>query len=778
MSSISINTGLSALLAAQSGLDTAGHNISNATTPGYSRQELLLAPSSAQILRGLALGNGVDARSIRRIADHLLGERIAGHTGLLSFMDTRISGFDQMESLFGEPGESGLGTKIQNLFASFQRLATNPGESALGENVVTSAVDLVTRFHSLAEGLSEVTVDARSQMAAQVRGANELGARIANLNRQITEFEASGQPANDLRDQREMTLSELGKLVDVRATEQPSGAVTVLVAGQLLVGPTKAYEMKITGGANSSVSLSIAGHASSFKPRSGTLAGLLEVARDVPTERLSKLDQLAKDLIFRLNKAHSTGVPASGSFRSLSGNFAFTDQNGDGNVTNEPLARAGLPFTVSEGDLFVSVTNHATGRVETTKLAIDPEAMTVGQFVAALDGIPHLSASLRNDGKLDLASDAGYGFDFAQRTSSAPDVAGTFGGTAASIGSQKEPFVLAIGQTLQLTTGSGSATVTFQASDFANVAAAGAEEVAAAINAEPSVSAAGAQAVVVDGRVVLQTTGAGAGASMQITGGSSLGALGLTVGQSAVGQTNAVAPAITGTYTGTSNETYTFVPTGDGTIGTTVGLGVDVFDSNGTKVTTLSVGDGYSPGKPLLFGSGLSVSFNLGAISQGAGHVMSLDAVADADTSDILAATGLNALMTGTTATDIALDSGIEADPSRLSTSGNGSSGDNGALRALAIAGEGNSAALGGNSVADFYGAIVNALATDSSTAQSVRDTESIVLDSLVARRNSLSGVNIDEELLNLERYQQSYAAAARFLSVVNQTQDELLRLV
>jgi flagellar hook-associated protein 1 FlgK len=778
MSSISINTGLSALLAAQTGLDTAGHNISNATTPGYSRQELLLAPSSAQVLRGLTLGNGVDARSIRRIADHLLAERIAGHTGLLSFMDTRIAGFGQMESIFGEPGESGLGTKIENLFASFQRLATNPGESALNQNVVTSAMDLVSRFHSLAEGLSEVTVDARSQMAAQVRSANQIGSRIANLNRQITEFEASGQPANDLRDQREIALSELGKLVDVRATEQPSGAVTVLVAGQLLVGPTQAYEMKITGGANSSVSLSIAGHASSFTPRSGALAGLLEVARDIPTERLSKLDQLAKDLVFRLNKAHSTGVPAAGPFRSLSGNFAFTDQDGDWNVTNEPLARAGLPFPVSEGELFVSVTNLATGQVETTKLEIDPEAMTVGQFVAALDGIPHLSASLRNDGKLDLAGDAGYGFDFAQRTSAAPDVAGTFGGTAASIGSGHEPFVLAIGQTLQFDTNSGSATVTFQAGDFQNIAAASADEVAAAINADSSVTAAGAQAVVVDGRVVIQTTGSGTGATLQVTGGSAIGALGLSVGQSAAGQANAVAPAITGTYNGTSNETYTFVPNGNGTIGATVGLGVDVFDSNGTKITTLSVGDGYTPGTPLLFGGGLSVSFDLGAISQSAGHVMSLDAVADADTSDILAATGLNALMTGTTATDIALEAGIEADPSRLSTSGNGSGGDNGTLRALAIAGESASAALDGNSVTDFYGAIVNALATDSSSAQSVRDTESIVLDSLVARRNSLSGVNIDEELLNLERYQQSYAAAARFLSVVNQTQDELMRLL
>jgi flagellar hook-associated protein 1 FlgK len=778
MSSISLNVGLKALLASQSGMDTAGHNISNATTPGYSRQELLLAASDPQVFRGLSLGSGVDATSIRRIADHLLDERIAGHQGLLSFMDTRIAGLGQMETLFGEPGTTGLATKIQNLFASFTRLATNPAESALRENVVTSATDLVQRFHSLASGLSEVATDSRAQVSAQVDQANRLAGRIATLNRQIGEFEATGQPANDLRDQRVQALSDLGKIVDVRATENPSGSVNVQVAGQLLVGPTRAYEMRSQVVAGGSLTLSIEGHASTFRPRSGTLAGLFEVARDVPTERLSQLDVLAKDLVFRLNKAHSTGVPASGPFQFLSGNFAFHDQDGDGDVTDESLARAGLDFPVSEGQLRVSVTNRSTGAVQTTTIAIDPESMTVGGLVSALDGIGHLSASLRTDGKLDITADAGYGFDFAQRTSAAPDAVGSFGGLTASIGTRKEPFVLSIGDTLQLTTGTGTATVTFQASDFANVASASADEVAAAINAEPQVTTAGAHAAVVGGRVVIQTTMQGAGATLQITGGTAVGALGLSAGQSATGQANAVAPQVTGTYTGAANETYTFVPTADGTVGATAGLGVDVFDSAGTRVTTLSVGDGYVPGTPLFFGAGLSVAFDLGAISRTAGHVMTLDAVADADTSDILAATGLNAFATGTTATGIDIEAGIAADPGRLATSGTGAAGDNGALTALAAAGDGGSDGLSGSSVSEFYASLVSTLAADTSSAQNLRDTESTVIDSLVSRRDSISGVNVDEELLNLERYQQSYQAAARFLTVVNTTQNELMQIL
>ncbi len=778
MSNVSLNVGLSALLAAQTGLDTAGHNISNAATPGYSRQQLLLAASDPQILHGIAMGSGVNATSVRRIADQLLNERIAGHQGILTFMDTRIAGLGQMESLFGEPGTSGLATKIQAFFSSFSRLATNPSESALRENVVTSTSDMMQTFHSLAAGLSEVATDSRAQVAAQVDQANGIASRIATLNRQISQFEATGQPANDLRDQRSQALDDLGKIIDVRATELPSGAVNVQVSGQLLVGPTRAYQMKSQVVAGGTMSLSVEGHASTFKPKSGTLAGLFEIARDVPTERLSQLDALAKDLVFRLNKAHSTGVPASGPFQFLSGKFAFHDQDGDGNVTDEPLARSGLDWPVSNGVLRVSVTNRATGAVETTKIAVDPEAMTVGDLVSKLDAIGHVSASLRNDGKLDISADAGYGFDFAAHTSSAPDAAGTFGGLTASIGTRKEPYVLSIGDTLQLTTSSGNATVTFQASDFANVAHASADEVAAAINNEPSVTSIGAKAVVVDGRVVLQTTTTGTGATLQITGGTAVGTLGLSVGQSAVGQDNAVAPQITGTYTGAANETYTFIPTSDGTVGATAGLGVDVFDSHGTKVTTLPVGDGYVPGTPLFFGAGLSASFNLGDLSKSAGQVMSLDAIADADTSDVLAATGLNAFAVGTTATDIDIDPEIAADPSRLATSGTGAPGDNGALLALSIAGHGGSDALLGSSTSDFYAAIVSTLGSDVSSAQSQSDTETTVMNSLVARRDSISGVNTDEELLNIERYQQSYQAAARFLSVVNETQNDLMQII
>jgi flagellar hook-associated protein 1 FlgK len=779
MSAISsINVGLKALLAAQSALDTAGHNVANVTTPGYSRQEVLLSSSGSQLLNGIAVGLGVEAGTVRRLADQFIGRRIAASTGMLSYLDARVTGLSHIESMMGEPGEDGLSKKMQKLFASFSNLAADPTEPSVRQSVVSAGIDLSRRFHSLAEGLNELTRDTNTAIRGSVAAVNQLATRIATLNRSIGEFEATGNPANDMRDQRDQAIRELGAFVDVRAYESPNGAVTVQVGGQLLVGPVKAYAMSTETGPEGSVNLRIAGHAAPLEPRSGSLAGLLSVASDAGGSKLDEINSIAHNLAFQLNRAHSTGVPSGGPFSALVGAYSFIDQDGDNLVTDETLAHAGLSFTVSSGALRVSITNKTTGAVETTQIDIDPETMTVGELVSALDSIPHLAASLTNDGRLDLTADAGFGFDFAQRTAANPDVAGTFGGQAAALGTHAEPFNLTANTTLQLTTGGGTATVTFQSADFANIAHASADEVAAAINANAQVGTIGARAVVVGGRVVLQTLTQGTGATIQTTSGTALAALGFTAGQSDTGQAQAATPTISGTYSGSANQTYTFVPTADGVIGSTANLGVDVFDGAGNKVATLAVGADYVPGTALAFGNGLYASFQLGAVSRTNGDVAAVDAVADADTADVLAALGVNALVTGTDAASFALRADIEADPSKLATSWTGESGDNGALLALANVDETRIDAMDGQTVSTFYAALVVEIAADASSTQAMHDTETTVMDGLEARRQSISGVNVDEELIDFERFQQAYAAAARFLTVVNQVQDELMRLV
>src|SRR5262249_49502333 len=156
-------------------------------------------------------------------------------------------------------------------------------------------------------------------------------------------------------------------------------------------------------------------------------------------------------LIGAANHAHSTGIPATGPFQSLTGSNALRDKNGDGDLTDELLSDAGLPFDVQSGSLFVNVTNRSDSSLSTVRIDIDPAAATVQDLLDSLDAIPHVNADLDSEGHLQLSADTGYGFDFGARVNPHPDTLGTLGGGAASLGTGgAEPFGLANGDTLSV----------------------------------------------------------------------------------------------------------------------------------------------------------------------------------------------------------------------------------------------------------------------------------------------------------------------------------------
>lgn len=779
MASISLNTGMKALLAAQSGLETVGHNVSNANTPGYSREELLVSASRTQVVRGLAVGGGVDTERVARTVDALLHRRLTAQEGTLARLDARVTGLDQIETLLGEPGNNALSDRVQKLFSNLSSLAADPADATLRKTVVIAANDMTSQLHSLSEQIGAVSTDASGQIKAQTTAVNQLTTNIARLNVLINDFESNGTPANDLRDQREQSIKDLGKYVNVTQNESSTGALTITSSGQLLVGPTRAYMLSAHDVPGGGVELRVQGHANPMHPQNGSLAGLVEISQQIGPQALAKLDQFAKGFVFEMNRAHSTGVPQGGSFHTLQGAFAFSDVDGDGQILDEPIGGASKEFPISKGDLYVNVVDEATGAVSTTRVPIDPNTTSVKGLIDKFDAIPHVSASLDESGHLSISSDAGFAFDFSRRLESSPDSEGAFGGKAASIGSAiPEPFTLANGSTMQITGPTGTVAVTFSASSFENMGHATAAEVASVINSTPGAFASGVRAVDVDGNLVIQSLAGGTGQTVSIGAGTAVSALGFTTGQTTSGQLHAVDMQISGTYTGTTNETFSFRPNMDGTIGTTPGLKVDVFDSTGTKVKSLDVGPGYQPGTALGFGFGLSAAFGLGDVSATDHDVSTLHTLADSDTSDVLAALGVNAMFTGTKASDIEISGNIADNPANLASSSTGVAGDNGILHEILDAQSATHESLGGETFSTFYANVVAGLGAENASSKSAQETESALMSSLSARREEISGVNVDEELVNMMRYQQSYQAAAQYIQTVNQTVDDLLRII
>ena len=779
MPHIGLNIGLKALLTAQTALDNVGHNISNAGTAGYSRQNVLLAADPAVMIRGLAIGNGVSAQQILRTADELLQRRLVTQQSSVSQLDQRLTGMSQIETLFGEPGDRGLNNLMQEFYSALSSLSSNPDDLVQRTGAVQAAQGLTGRFNELTSSLSQERKDSASQVSAQIEQANGITAQVSKLNKEIAAFESTGAPANDLRDQRDEALKSLAQLLNITTHESSDGYVTVLTNGALLVGKNKAYALSADVALDGGVTIKAANNPNPVQVKGGSIGGLVQLSQSFVPDLMQRVNVLAHSMIASANHAHSTGLPATGPFQSLTGSYAVHDADGDGEARDELLTSAGLPFDIQGGALYVNVTRRSDSTFTRTRIDIDPQTTTVGDLLDQLQAIPQLSAGLDSSGRVQLSAADGYGFDFSARINTQPDTLGTLGGGAASLGTSSDgPFALANGDTLAIAGPAGSFNITFASSQFADITRASAAEIAAAINSDPATATGGMRAVAQDGHLYLQSLSTGSSTSFTVSGGSALGALGWTAGNSATGQNTAVAATLSGAYTGSANETYSLVPSGDGEIGTTPGLTVDVYDSSGLLLTTLDVGSGYQPGTPLQLPNGLQVSFGVGSISATNHDRLSFDALADSDSAHALVALGLNSLFTGTDATDIAVNKTIELDPRNLAASATGADSDNGALRKLIDTRSQASTQLGGVSTGEYYGDLVGGVGFEIDSTQSARDVEGTLFDSLQSRREQTSGVNTDEELVNMLQFQQAFSAASRYITVVNATNDDILRMI
>lgn len=779
MSSLSLDIGLRSLLTAQASLETIGHNVANAATPGYSRQDVLTSAAPGFKLRGLMMGRGVQADVVQRTVDMLLHNRLVRQSSSLGRLDARLENLGELETYVGSTGDAGVPARLSKLFADLSTLSTSPADPLLRSGAVQSAADLADTLNQIAGNVQQLRKDTVSALRVNVDTANTLAAKIGEFNRKIPEIEGGGLVANDLRDQRDQAVRELSALIEIQVVEEPFGAVRVLVGGHMFVSPTKVGELRVDNDpATGETALRMGAQGPLIDIQGGRIGGMLDLLENDLPDLAGKLDQYAAQLALEFNRAHSTGVAGDGPFTLLTSYNAIQDVNQSGFLGDELIANAGLPFDVSSGALYVNVTDLASGAVTKQKIAITASQTSVDDLIGALGSIPGLNAALDPQGYLQVFGDPGFGFDFSPRLDPDPDALGSFGGGQATLSTPAEPFALALGDTLDLSGPLGPFSVAFNAADFAQIGAATAEELALVLNADANFQANGLVATASQGRLLLQTQGSGASQTFTVASGSANAALGFAPATTIVGHDSAVAAELAGVYTGSASGTWTIQPLSDGTVGTTPGLALQVFDGAGKLVATLDVGAGYTPGDELALPDGVRLSLGPGELAASQGDFLAFDVVADADETDVLAALGLNLLFTGDDADTLAVRKDLLADPARLAAGLGTASGDaQNLLRMLELdhaAVEG----LGGASLGEHYGGISGDVALEISAAASTREAEQLLLDSLQTRRDQLSAVNIDEELVKMIEQEQAYAAASQFLRVVNDLQTELLSII
>jgi flagellar hook-associated protein 1 FlgK len=293
-------------------MDITGHNVANANTPGYTRQEAVITATGpyanptlgSRLLPG-QLGTGVEASMIRRIKNEYLDVQARDSISSREFWQVQEDLFARIEAVFAEPGASGIASTLTKFFNTWQDLNNTPQDPGVkaavaetGDELATMMREAYQQLEDIAESILKIEQDGGSinvtggQLKDQVDAVNEILRQIRELTESIKRVYAQGNQPNDLLDKRDLLLDRLAEYGPVSVTHlteggRPTGEialtffgvdvraadVTVGLVPDVEISSGKVKEVKLQIGNNQPVPLT---NYPADLPKAGSLAGLEE----------------------------------------------------------------------------------------------------------------------------------------------------------------------------------------------------------------------------------------------------------------------------------------------------------------------------------------------------------------------------------------------------------------------------------------------------------------------------------------------------------------------
>lgn len=234
-----LNVGARALLANQVALQTAGHNIANVNTAGYSRQTVVLQTVQGQFTGGGYIGQGVDVQTILRNQSELLTRQSATAGAVQSADIVRAERLRQLQEVFSG-GTAGLGAAINDMMNAFSDVVSAPTDITARTVVLTRMDETASRMRSAADRINEIQYTVKEQLQSSITAVNSLAGQMAAVNEQIARAKGNGQTPNDLLDQRDQIIRDINQYVQTTQVAADDGTVGLFVAGSqpLVLGNT------------------------------------------------------------------------------------------------------------------------------------------------------------------------------------------------------------------------------------------------------------------------------------------------------------------------------------------------------------------------------------------------------------------------------------------------------------------------------------------------------------------------------------------------------------
>lgn len=356
--------GKTAMFASQTALSVTSHNIANANTPGFSRQEVVLSLASPAQVGGHYMGRGVTVSAIRRQYDRFIESQLLGQRQSQARSEAMDRSWSSVEQTFNEARGLGLSKPLLDYFNAWQDVATNPEPLVYRSALIQKAGSLVSTARQMEREILGTLKTTGDQVVAAVDRSNELARGIAALNDRITQVEAglNRETASELRDERDVLMAELGTLVEFTAYEDQNGAVTVTVGMRTLVQASSAHALSTTVNNDGTRNVILDNIDITARIEKGAIGGYLGARDDIESTALTPLRKLVASVVQEVNRLHRQG-------------FGLND--------TDPL---NPPLRNFFNDLQLSTTDSSAG-ADITATITNPDLLTLDEYAVTIDGL-------------------------------------------------------------------------------------------------------------------------------------------------------------------------------------------------------------------------------------------------------------------------------------------------------------------------------------------------------------------------------------------------------
>jgi flagellar hook-associated protein 1 FlgK len=395
-----LNTMVRGISGNQLSLDTVGHNITNASTTGYSRQSVNLAATRAQATSSLygdvLVGSGVDSTSILRARNTYADKQFWSETATQNYYKTKQTNYDKVEAVFDDSDNTGIQNTLKEFYSSWSSLSTSASTSSNRVSVISKAQSFIDSVQTAAKQLQNQITSNYDELSSGITKINNLTSQITQLNQNIMTTEANGASANDLRDQRDNLVDELSKYTNLNVYEDSNGMYSVVSNGVSLVNGVNKLTLQLSDPiANSTYgvndyNIQIKEANTTFMPTNGILKSLQDTIAEDKTY-IDGLANISATMMTTFNTQHQQGAgidsAASSGLNFFGSNEMTYTWDASNNAVVATATTRSQTSSTTDGVTTYTLTKTQDSTKTTSLKGINIiNAMTVASELTAADG--------------------------------------------------------------------------------------------------------------------------------------------------------------------------------------------------------------------------------------------------------------------------------------------------------------------------------------------------------------------------------------------------------